>query len=133
LHNSEAARREKEAEALRIAMAAEKVQQAKALEESYVAEQKAELARAERERSTQNANIVIPAEIAKQRAIIEAQAEAEKIRENKQKVKQMQFLQKWKQKQKVYYEILTKQAEGYKEVVSCCWWRSNKSFPIVIN
>ena len=63
---SEAARREKEAEALRIALASEKVQQAKALEESYLAEQKAEAARAERERSTQNANIVIPAEIAKQ-------------------------------------------------------------------
>ena len=39
---SEATRREKEAEALRIALASEKVQQAKALEESYVAEQKAE-------------------------------------------------------------------------------------------
>jgi flotillin len=35
-------------------------------------------ARAERERSTQNANIVIPAQIAKQKAIIDAQAEAEK-------------------------------------------------------
>src|SRR6478735_2481433 len=70
--NSDASRREKEAESLRIAISAEKVQQAKALEESYVAEQKAELARSERERSTQIANIVIPAEIAKQRAIIEA-------------------------------------------------------------
>jgi flotillin len=38
--NSDAERREKEAEALRIATAAEKVQAAKALEESYVAEQK---------------------------------------------------------------------------------------------
>ena len=69
---SEATRREKEAEALRIALASEKVQQAKALEESYVAEQKAEAARADRERATQNANIVIPAEIAKQKAIIDA-------------------------------------------------------------
>ena len=80
--NSEALRREKEAESLRIAMSAEKVQSAKALEESYVAEQRAELARSERERSTQIANVVIPAEIAKQRAIIEAQADAERIREN---------------------------------------------------
>jgi flotillin len=30
--------------------------------------------RAERERSTQNANVVIPAQIAKQKAIIDAQA-----------------------------------------------------------
>jgi len=79
--NSDANRREKEAEALRIAISAEKVQQAKALELAYVAEQKAEAARSERERATQVANIVIPAEIAKQKAIIEAQAEAEKIRE----------------------------------------------------
>ena len=78
---SEATRREREAEALRLALASEKVQSAKALEESYVAEQKAEQARAERERSTQNANVVIPAEIAKQKAIIDAQAEAEKTRE----------------------------------------------------
>jgi flotillin len=63
---------------LRTALASEeKIQSAKALEESYVAT-KAEDARAERERSTQNANVVIPAQIAKQKAIIDAQAEAEK-------------------------------------------------------
>jgi flotillin len=45
-------RREKEAEASRIAISAEKVQQAKALEEAYLAEQRAELARSKRERST---------------------------------------------------------------------------------
>ena len=54
---------------MKLATAAEKVQAAKALEESYVAEQKAEAARAERERSTQNANIVVPAEIAKQKPL----------------------------------------------------------------
>ena len=79
--NSEALRREKEAESLRIAISAEKVQQAKALEEAYSAEQKAESARSERERATQVANIIVPAEIDKQRAIIEAQAEAERLRE----------------------------------------------------
>ena len=68
--NSDAERREREAEALKLATAAEKVQAAKALEESYVAEQKAEAARAERERSTQNANIVVPAEIAKQKQLL---------------------------------------------------------------
>ena len=38
----------------------EKVQAAKALEEAYVSEQLAEVARAERERATQKADIVIP-------------------------------------------------------------------------
>lgn len=47
---SQAVLREKEAEALKLAVAAEKVQAAKALEESYSAEQSAEIARAARER-----------------------------------------------------------------------------------
>ena len=63
--NSDAQRREKEAEASRIAVAAEKVQAAKALQEAYQSERDAELARAEREKSTQHANIVVPAQIDK--------------------------------------------------------------------
>lgn len=76
------------------------MQQARALEESYIAEQKAELARSERERSTQIANIVVPAEIAKQRAIIEAQAMAETIRENAKGEADAIFA-KWKLRQRV--------------------------------
>ena len=60
--NSDAQRREKEAEAARLAVAAEKVQAAKALQEAYQSERDAELARAERERATQQANIVVPAQ-----------------------------------------------------------------------
>lgn len=129
--NSEAGRREKEAEALRIAISAEKVQQAKALEESYVAEQKAELARAERERSTQIANIVVPAEIAKQRAIIDAQAAAETIRENAKGEADAIFA-KMQAEAKGLYEILTKQAEGYKEVVAAAGGDPNKAFQLLL-
>lgn len=129
--NSEAGRREKEAEALRIAISAEKVQQAKALEESYVAEQKAEVARAERERSTQMANIVVPAEIAKQRAIIEAQAAAETIRENAKGEADAIFA-KMQAEAKGLYEILTKQAEGYKEVVAAAGGDPNKAFQLLL-
>ncbi len=77
---SDADRREAEAEAERRAYAAEKVTQARALEESYAAEQTAETARAEREKSTQYANIVVPAEIEKQRIETLAEAEAERTR-----------------------------------------------------
>ena len=77
---SDAMRREKQAEAERLAVAAEKVQAAKALEEAYKSERDAELARADREKATQQANIVVPAEIDKQKAIINAEAEAEKVR-----------------------------------------------------
>ncbi len=129
--NSEALRREKEAESLRIAITAEKVQQAKALEESYVAEQKAELARSERERSTQIANIVIPAEIAKQRAIIEAQATAETIRENA-KGEADAIYAKMEAEAKGLYEILTKQAEGYKEVVAAAGGDPSKAFQLLL-
>jgi flotillin len=128
---SDAARREKEAEALRIALASEKVQQAKALEEAYVAEQKAELARAERERSTQNANIVVPAEIAKQKAIIEAQAEAERLREQAKGEADAIFA-KMDAEARGLYEILTKQAEGYKEVVSAAGGDPNKAFQLLL-
>jgi len=114
--NSDAARREKEAEALKIAVTAEKVQQAKALQESYLAEQKAELARAERERATRQANIIVQEEIEKQRRIIEAEAEAEKIRVNAKGEADAIFA-KMDAEARGYFEILTKQAEGYREMV----------------
>jgi len=128
---SDATRREREAEALRIALASEKVQQAKALEESYVAEQKAESARAERERSTQNANIVIPAEIAKQKAIIDAQAEAEKTRVQAKGEADAIFA-KMEAEAKGLYEILTKQAEGYREVVNAAGGDPTKAFQLLL-
>lgn len=128
---SEAQRREKEAEALRIALASEKVQQAKALEEAYLAEQKAETARAERERSTQNANIVIPAEIAKQRAIIEAEAEAERLR-LQAKGEADAIFAKMEAEAKGLYEILTKQAEGYRDVVGAAGGDPTKAFQLLL-
>ncbi|SEF92093.1 flotillin family protein [Algoriphagus boritolerans] len=128
---SDALRREKEAEALRIALASEKVQQAKALEEAYLAEQKAETARAERERSTQNANIVVPAEIAKQRAIIEAQAEAERIREQA-KGEADAIYAKMEAEAKGLFEILTKQAEGYRDVVAAAGGDPTKAFQLLL-
>lgn len=128
---SDALRREKEAEALRIAITAEKVQQARALEEAYLAEQKAELARSERERSTQIANVVIPAEIAKQRAIIEAQANAERIRENA-KGEADAIYAKMEAEAKGLLEILTKQAEGYEQVVKAAGGDPAKAFQLLL-
>jgi flotillin len=128
---SEALRREREAEALRSALASEKVQSARALEESYVAEQKAEEARADRERSTQNANIVIPAQIAKQKAIIDAQAEAERIREQAKGEADAIFA-KMEAEAKGLFEILTKQAEGYKEVVAAAGGDPSKAFQLLL-
>lgn len=113
---SDAERREREAEANRRAFAAERVQAAKAQEEAYLAEQKAEQARAERERAAQNATIVISAEINKQKAIIEAQAEAEKIRE-KAKGEADAIYAKMEAEARGMLELLTKQAEGLDRIV----------------
>ncbi len=105
--------------------------EAKALEESYHAEQAAENARAERERSTQNANIVVPAEIAKQRAIIEAQAEAERTRVQAKGEADAIFA-KMEAEAKGLYEILTKQAEGYKEVVGAAGGDPTQAFQLLL-
>ncbi len=129
--SSDALRREKEAEALRIAIAAEKVQQAKALEESYLAEQKAELARSERERSTQIANIIVPAEIQKQQAIIHAQADAETLRENAKGEADAIFA-KMDAEARGLYEILTKQALGYEQVVKAAGGDPTKAFQLLL-
>lgn len=128
---SEAARREREAEALRIAIAAEKVQQAKALEEAYTAERNAEAARAERERASQNANIVVSAEIAKQKAIIEAQAEAEKIRE-RAKGEADAIYAKLEAEARGVYEMLTKQAEGMNALVNAAGGNSKNAALLMI-
>ncbi|WP_407929688.1 flotillin family protein [Kaistella sp. 97-N-M2] len=129
--NSDAQRREKEAEALKIAMTAEKVQAAEALEESYLAEQKAETARAERERSTQLANVVVPAQISKQKIIIDAEADAERIRLNAKGEADAIFL-KMEAEAKGLYEILTKQAEGYDAVVKAAGGDAKNAFQLLL-
>ena len=78
--NSNADRRQQEAEAERGASAAEKVKSAQALQEAYAAEQTSEQERAKRDKATQQANTVVPAEIAKEKAIVDAEARAESIR-----------------------------------------------------
>ena len=129
--NSNAFRREKEAEANRLATAAEKVQQAKALQEAYAAEREAELARAERERSTQQANIIVPEEIEKQRRIIEAEAEAEKARVNAKGEADAIFA-KMEAEAKGLYEILTKQAAGYDKMVQAAGGDANKAYMLLL-
>ena len=129
--NSNAFRREKEAEANRLAMAAEKVQQAKALQEAYAAEKEAELARAERERSTQQANIIVPEEIEKKRRIIEAEAEAEKARV-KAKGEADAIYAKMEAEAKGLYEVLTKQAAGYDKMVQAAGGDANKAYMLLL-
>ena len=114
---SDAQRREKEAEALRLATAAEKIQAAKAKEEAYVAEQQAEAARAAREKATQEADIIVSTEIAKRKAELEAEAEAEKIR-RKAAGEADAIRARMNAEAEGQKAILTKQAEGFREIVA---------------
>ncbi len=129
--NSDASRRQREAEALKLATAAEKVQSAKALEEAYAAEQEAENARAERDRSTQTANIVVPAQINKQKVEITAEAEAEMIR-RRAKGEADAILFKRQAEAQGLLEVLTKQAQGLEQIVKAAGNNSRDAVLLLI-
>lgn len=129
--NSDSERREAEAEAQRRANAAEKVAQARALQEAYAAEKDAEEARAERERSTQTANVLVAQEIEKKRRIIEAEAEAEKIRV-KAKGEADAIFAKMEAEAKGYFEVLTKQAAGYDKMVQAAGGDADKAYQLLL-
>ncbi|PNQ75454.1 flotillin [Hanstruepera neustonica] len=129
--NSDSLRRQREAEAERVAIAAEKVQTAKALEESYAAEKEAETARAERERSSQMADIIVPAEIDKKKVEIDAEAEAEQIR-RRAKGEADAILFKAQAEAQGLYEVLTKQAAGLDQIVKAAGNNSKDAVLLLI-
>lgn len=129
--NSDAERREREAEAQRRAVAAEKVAQAKALEEAYSAEQRAEVARAERERASQQANVIVAQEVEKQRLVIEAEAEAEQKRVSAKGEADAIFA-KMEAEAKGLYEILTKQAQGYDQMIQAAGGDATKAYTLLL-
>ena len=128
---SDATRREKQAEAERLAVAAEKVQAAKALEEAYKSERDAELARAEREKATQQANIVVAAQIEKEKAIIDAEAEAEQIR-RKAKGEADAIFAKMDAQARGTLEILSKQAAGFGQLVAAAGGDAQQAITMLI-
>lgn len=114
--NTNANRREREAEAEKRGSAAEKVQSAMALEESYKAEERAEIQRAERERATQMANVIVPSQITKQKIEIDADAVAERFRREAQGEADSIYL-KLEAQARGNRELLMKQAEGLQAIV----------------
>ena len=130
--NSDALRREKQAEAERLAVAAEKVQAAKALEEAYKSERDAELARAAREEATQKANIVVAAQIEKEKMIIEAEAAAERLR-REAKGEADAIFAKMDAQARGAFEILSKQAEGFNQLVSAAGGDAKDAITMLIS
>ncbi len=129
--NSEALRREREAEADRTATAAEKVQAANALTEAYEAEREAEVKRAEKERATREANEIVKAQIEKQKAVIAAEAEADKVRLEAKSQADAIFY-KMKAQADGLNEILTKQADGFQHLVKAAGGDADKAISYMI-
>lgn len=128
---SDAKRREREAEASRLAVAAEKVTAAKALEEAYAAEKIAEEARAKRKTAQQEADIIVPAKIDKEKIEIDAEAEAEQIRRIAKGEADAIFMKR-EAEAKGIYEILTKQADGLDSIVKAAGNDANKAALLLI-
>lgn len=128
---SEANRREKEADALRIATAAEAVQAARAKQEAYVAQQEAENTRAQLEKATQQADIIVKAQIQKEQVEIAAEAEAEVIR-RKARGEADAIYAKMEAQAKGAQEILEKQAEGMKKLVEAAGGDSDNAVKLIV-
>ena len=73
----------------------------------------------------------MPQEIEKRRRIIEAEAEAEKIRVNAKGDADAIFA-KMEAEAKGLYEVLTKQASGYKEMVQAAGGDVNKAYMLLL-
>jgi flotillin len=129
--NSEAERREKEAVARRIAEAAEKVQAAKALEEAYLAEEEAEKIRARKEKATQEADVLVKAQIEKEKIEISAEAVAEEMR-RKAKGEADAIYAKLEAEARGLKEILIKQAEGFEKLVNAAGGNPDKAIMLMI-
>ena len=128
---SEAALKEKEAEALKIATTAEKIQAAKALEESYAAEQAAEEARRSKEQATLEADIIVKAEARKREIELEAEAKAEEMR-RLAKGEADAIYAKMEAEARGVEEILRKQAAGFAEIVKSAGGNPDAALKLLI-
>lgn len=128
---SESKKRIDVSDALKNAEIAEKTNQAQARTAAYAAEKLAETERANRDRATQYANIVVPQEIEKQKIEIAAEAEAERRRrvakgEADGKFYALEAIAKGN------YEILSKQSIGFKQMVQAAGNDANGAVRLMI-
>lgn len=128
---TDAARREVEAESKRRGETAERIARAKAMQDEYIAQKEAEEARAEREKATQEADIIVKADIAKQKQIIEADALAEELRRRAIGEADAIFA-KLDAEARGSFEILNKQALGFKELVNSAGGDANDAVKLLI-
>lgn len=150
---SNAQLREAKAEFERLAVTAEKIKQAQALEDAYKAEKEAESARLERDKASQLANTVPQAEADKRKVVIDAEAMAEKqaklgqgegaLVQNRmageaEGIKSKMLAQAEGLKVKMLAEaegteaMLLKQADGFQRIVEAAGGDPNNAFKLLI-
>lgn len=123
--------REAQAEAKRRGDAAESVKHAAAEQEGYVAEREAEVARAERDRAREYANIVVPAEIERDRVRTEAEGEKQKdVLAGEAEGEAIQARLAGEALGRM--EILTKMAEGFQAIVAAAGRDPDKAARLMI-
>ncbi|MCL2797590.1 MAG: SPFH domain-containing protein [Firmicutes bacterium] len=131
ISQSNAVRREIQAEAERAATVAEMTAEANAKKAAYIAEQQAEIARAQREKSTLEADIIVQTEIEKRKIELQAEAEAEKIRRhargNADAIKAKMLAEA-----EGILAILGKQAEGFGKIVEAAGGAADKAVQMMI-
>ncbi len=128
---SDSKRRENEAEFTKRAISAEKIQEAKAKEEAYTAQQTAETARAALERATLEADVMVKVEIDKKKLEIQAEAEAEQTRRRAKGEADATIL-KMEAEAQGLREMLVKQAEGLREIVSSAGGDANDAIRLMV-
>jgi len=129
--DSYAARRESEARANARGDIAEATETAKAQETAYVAEQKAETARAEVERARRHADVVVPAEIAKLKQVTDADAAMEEaVREGRGRGQARQA--ELEGEAAGIFAILQKKADGFKAIVDAAGGDASKAAVLLI-
>ena len=114
--DSDAQRRQRVAEANKIAEVAEQTAKALAEKEALLAQKEAELARAEKELAAQRAREIVDAEIEKEKVVLAAQAEAERKREVA-KGEASAALVAYQAEAEGLKAVFEAQAEGFAEIV----------------
>lgn len=132
ISQSNATRRELEADALRRAVTAERIAEAKALQEAYLAQQEAEMARAAKERASLEADVIIKTEIEKQKKELEAEASAEMARRIAKGEADAIFT-KMEAEARGIYEILSKQAEGFSRIMAAVGGNADDAVKMIIS
>jgi len=126
-----ALRKVAEAEASKKSTVAENVAKAEAEKITFVSETQAEQARADKSKATLYANEIVPAEIAKQKKIVEAEGEAESIRSIAKGDADALLMAKTAEAEGIAI-ILEKQAEGLTKFIEAAGGNPDKALQLMI-